>query len=160
MNRAFMILMLLVSCTGGGERPPIANGTLDPWQAATPLPTARANHCSAVIDDWVLVIGGNRKQGDAFVKTDEIHTGQIEPDGTISAWQLAGRLPSPVSECNATSDGKNLYVIDGLYDTQTDARKIFTAALDPTGHLAPLVTMGGLPDKVIAISSEATVHHG
>src|SRR5262249_24722026 len=52
-----------------------------------------------------------------------------------------------------------LYVIDGLYDNDSDARKVWTGDFDvKTGHLPALTTMGALPDGVIAISSEATVH--
>ena len=145
------------------EQPPahVATGQLEAWQmTAPPLPTARANHCSAVIDDWVLAIGGNHKQGADFVKTDEIHGMQVHADGTFGTWQLLGHTPSPVTECNAAADGKTLYVIDGLYDRDADARQVWSAVLDDTGHLSPMTSLGRLPEGTIAISSEATVRDG
>jgi len=139
----------------------VATGQLDAWQMTAPaLPTARANHCSAVIDDWVLAIGGNRKQGDVFVKTDEIHGMQVHADGTFGAWQLVGRTPSPVTECSATTEGRSLYVIDGLYDREADGRQVWSAVLDEAGGLSPMVSLGRLPEGTIAISSEATVRDG
>jgi hypothetical protein len=150
---------LLLACTDSGTTvppPDKATGSLDAWQPAAPLPTARANHCIAAIDDWVLVIGGNHKQGADFVKTDEIHAAQLSADGVLGPWQLAGKTPSPVSECSATSDGRTLYLVDGLYDVETDARQVFAADLDDTGKLGALVSIATLPQ--IAISSEATVH--
>ena len=141
-----------------GDPPPnVANGSLENWQTAAPLPTARANHCSAVIGNTLLVVGGNRKVGADFVKTDEIHAGTIAADGTIT-WTLAGRTPSPVSECTATSDGRTLYVLDGLYDRADDGRKVFSATLDDANLLSPLAPFGMLPQ--IAISSEAAVRNG
>jgi hypothetical protein len=155
------LLLLAGACTGDGASTPppnVANGELEPWQAAAPLPTARANHCSAVVGDTLLVIGGNRKVGSDFVKTDEIHAATIAPDGTLT-WTLAGHAPSPVTECTATADGNTLYLIDGLYDRESDGRTVFTATLDPATHaVSPLAAFATLPQ--IAISSEAAVRNG
>ncbi|MBV8760291.1 MAG: hypothetical protein JO257_23570 [Deltaproteobacteria bacterium] len=147
-------LLLVAACSTTPTRS--ATGELGAWQAGPALPTPRANHCSAAIDNWVLVIGGNYQSNGTFVKTDEIHAAPLAADGTLGSWQLAGHTPSPVSECTATADGRRLYVIDGLYDTDTDSRKVYTADLDAHGMLSPLASMTDLP--TIAISSEATVH--
>lgn len=161
--KALVLIPLAAACAtegAGSVIPSTATGQLEPWRTAPPLPVPRANHCSAVIDDWVLVIGGNYKQGAEFVKTADIHAAQLAPDGTLGAWQLAGQAPSPVTECNATSDGRSLYLIDGLYDDELSGRQVFTAELDANGHLAPLTSLGRLPADQIAISSEATVRAG
>ncbi len=158
MLRRLFVLALLAACTEPAEDvppPDVATGVIGAWQAGPALPVARANHCSAAIDDWILVIGGNHKQGDGFVKSAEIHAARITSDGTLGPWQLAGMTASPVSECTATSSGRALYIIDGIYDRETDARQVFTAELDETGHLGALGSMATLPD--IAISSEAVV---
>ena len=167
MSLRMVLPVLLVACdspaSSGVDAPPPADratGEVGAWQAGPALPTPRANHCAAAIDDWVLVIGGNHAAGTGFVKTDEIHAAKLAADGTLGPWQLAGHTPSPVSECTATTDGRHLYVIDGLYDVATDAGKIWTAELDATGHLGALASIGALPTGVIAISSEATVHAG
>jgi len=166
MKRALVILVAgcsSMAMTGDAQPPPpadVATGVVGAWQVGPDLLVPRANHCSAVIDDWVLVIGGNHAEGSDFAKTDEIDAAQIAPDGTLGAWQVAGHTPSPVSECTATADGTRLYVIDGLYDTASDGGQVLTADLDATGHLSPLVAMGKLPAGVVAISSEATVRDG
>jgi hypothetical protein len=152
-----LALLLFAACAGGSS-PNVANGQLDPWQAGAPLPTPRANHCSAVVGDTLLVIGGNTKVGSDFVKTDEIHVATIDETGALT-WTLAGHAPSPVTECTATSSGNTLYLIDGLYDRESDARNVFTATLDPkTRTLSSFVSFATLPQ--IAISSEAAVRDG
>ncbi len=152
------LLLLLTACA---SRPPdVATGVVGDWLAGPALPTPRANHCGAVIDDWVLAIGGNYNPGSGFVATDEIAAAQLADDGTLGPWHVAGHTHSPVSECNATSDGHHLYVIDGIYDTAADAGQIWTADLDASGMLPPLVSIGALPAGVVAISSEATVRDG
>lgn len=162
MRSAVMFVVMAGCASDGAESPPasVATGELGAWQAGPAMPTARANHCSAVIGDRVIVVGGNRQQGNGFIKTDEIGALQVNADGTFGAWELLGHTPSAVSECEATADGRTLYVIDGLYDVETDARQVYAATLDDAGVLSPLVSLGRLPDGVIAISSEATVRDG
>src|SRR5438309_12026273 len=103
------IFMFVAACGGSPgstpgvdapAEPHVATGEVGTWQAAPALPIARANHCAAVIDDWLLVIGGNRAlPGGGFAKTDEIHAARLAADGTLGAWQLAGYTASAVSEC-------------------------------------------------------------
>jgi hypothetical protein len=150
-------LVLLAACSSEGSTVTVANGELEPWQTAAPLPLARANHCSAGTGNVIFVIGGNHKVGDAFVKTDDIHAGTLLSDGTIT-WALAGKTPSPVTECTATAvataGGIRLYVLDGLYDRGADARQVFTADFT-NGQLSALTPFATLPQ--IATSSEATI---
>lgn len=149
------LLLIFVACTQAPSPPPRATGELGPWQTGPALPTPRANHCSATIDDWVLVIGGNHASGGTFVKTAEIHAARLV-DGTLGPWQLAGSMPSPVTECSATSDGRTLYVLDGIYDDGSHGA--WSATLDDAGHLDAMTSLGALPDVVV--SSEAAVRDG
>jgi hypothetical protein len=151
-------LILLAACSSSPEN--VATGELGEWLAGPALPTPRANHCAAVIGDWLLVIGGNHATGDTFAATDEIHAAELQADGSLGPWQLAGKLPSPASECTAASEDHTLYVIDGLYDDPSDDGQVWSATLDDTGHLSALSSIGALPQGVVAISSEAIVHDG
>ena len=120
------------------------------------LPTARANHCSVGIGDWLVVIGGNREVDGAFVKTDEIHAAKLV-EGVLGAWTLAGHTASPVTECNAATDGKALYVVGGIYDDDADNGAVWSGAFDGTVALA---MTNALPSGVLAVSSAAAVHDG
>ncbi len=162
------VVLVLAACTSKTtalpDAPPpvpVATGAVGAWQTAPALPIARANLCAASIDNWVLAIGGNHADaaGD-FVKTAEIDAAQLSDDGTLGPWQVAGMLPSPVSECVATSDSNHLYVIDGLYDDAADAGQVFTADLDATGHLGTLTSAGTLPSGDVVISQSAFVRDG
>lgn len=153
--RSAIAMVLVTACAA--ENSTVATGELEAWTTGPALPTARANHCSAAIGDWVLAIGGNRKQGDGFVKSDEIHAARLV-DGALGAWQLAGHTASPVTECSATTDGARLYVIDGIYDVETDGRQVFAAPFDQTtGVLGAFASTSVLPTAVI--SSEAAVRN-
>jgi hypothetical protein len=147
-------LLLLVACASPS---PVATGEVGDWQVGPQLPVARANHCAVAIGDWVVVVGGNHAVGSGFAAIDEIDAAQVSSDGTLGPWQVAGHLPSPASEPTCTSDGRTLYVIDGIYDNADDGGQVWTATLDSGGTLSPLTSLGHLPDGVVAIASGAHV---
>ena len=64
--------------------------TLGPWKAVAPLPAARAGFACAVVDSSVLVMGGEDAEGRAC---DEVWRGTVSGDGSVAAWEAAGRLP-------------------------------------------------------------------
>ena len=146
-------LLLLVGC---GTSSPVATGQVGDWAMGPPLPTARANHCSTAVGDWLVVIGGNREVAGSFVKTDEIHAAKLT-NGVLGDWVLAGHTASPVTECEATSDGTTLYVVGGIYDTVEDEGQVWSGTFDGTVTLA---VMGALPDGALAVSSEAALQDG
>lgn len=153
-----LAFVFLVGCASSPQ--PVATGEVADWQAGPSLPVARANHCAVAIGDWVLVVGGNHAEGSGFASTDEIDAAQLQPDGTLGAWQVAGHLPSAASEPTCTSDGRVLYVIDGIYDNDADGGQVWTATLDADGRLSPLTSFGHLPEGVVAIASGAHVSNG
>jgi len=164
MSRWFVVFLVgCVSSPPVEQQPPpdVATGEVAAWQNGPALPVARANHCVVAIDDWVLAIGGNHADGTGgFVTTDEIDAAQLAPDGTLGPWHVAGKLASPASEPTCTSDGRTLYVIDGIYDNAADGGQVWSAELDATGTLSPLVSLGALPQGTDAIESAASVQDG
>jgi hypothetical protein len=146
-------LLVLVGCGTSA----IATGDVGTWTNGPALPTPRANHCSTAVGDWIVVIGGNHSDAGAFVKTDEIHAAKLV-DGVLGDWVLAGHTASPVTECEATSDGTTLYVVGGIYDTDGDGGKVYSGTF--TEGAVTLSVMGILPDGAFAISSEAAVRDG
>lgn len=146
-------LLLLVGC---GTSSSVATGQVGEWAMGPPLPTARANHCTTAVGDWLVVIGGNREVAGSFVKTDEIHASKLT-NGVLGDWVLAGHTASPVTECEAASDGTTLYVVGGIYDAVEDEGQVWSGAFDGTVTLS---VMGALPNGALAVSSEAAVRDG
>src|SRR5438128_306694 len=83
-----------------------ASGALMSWDAGPKMPTARANHCAVAASGFLVVIGGNGKPAGSpdFVNIADVHVASIAADGSLGAWKLAGKTPSPVSSCTAASD--------------------------------------------------------
>src|SRR4051812_32116575 len=75
------------SSSGTTPAPPVprATGELTEWQTLTKLTTARANHCSVVVGDWLVVIGGNYKPAGAkdFKNLDDVLVAKIAADGSL-----------------------------------------------------------------------------
>ena len=143
---------LLVILAGCGTSAATATGAVGAWTMGPPLPTARANHCSVGIGDWLVVIGGNREDNGTFVKTDEIHAAKLE-GGVLGAWVLAGHTAAPVTECNAATDGKTLYVAGGIYDDAADNGAVWSGAFADGAVTLAMTAM--LPDGDLAVSTAA-----
>jgi hypothetical protein len=142
----------------------VTGATLDAWQTQAPMPTARANHCSVVANGYLVVIGGNYKPKDTFVNLDDVLAAKIGADGALGAWTKVGTTPSPVNSCTAATDGTNVYLVDGIFDSDDPANpqphKVRRAALDTNGVLSPWAEIGALPDGVRVLYSSAAANDG
>jgi hypothetical protein len=137
-----------------------ANGTVSAWRPLAALPVPRANHCSAVVNGYLIVVGGNYKSGADFVKTDTVHAAKIQPDGSLGAWLEAGRTTSPVTECVAASDGEHLFLVDGFYDIDADKSQVWVATVGSDGKLGTFASWAKLPEGRWAHSGRAWVQDG
>ncbi|MBC7543509.1 MAG: hypothetical protein H7338_12345 [Candidatus Sericytochromatia bacterium] len=87
-----------------------ADGSLDSWQATTPLPQGRAFHGLVVDNDRLVVIEG---WNPGYAATTTVWTATADANGALSAWQSGPILPERrmwAGTCIA--DGK-LLVIGG-----------------------------------------------
>lgn len=168
------LTFLLVACstTSGTTEPapaptppkPAANGTVEAFQEVTAMPTPRGNHCAVAVEGWLVVIGGNYKPAgkEDFVTTDQIHAAKIGEDGTLGAWQAAGKTPLPVSSCTVAADGKDIYLLDGIYENEAAhaPRTVRRATLGADGTLGAWQEAGTLPTGVRVLYSAADVSKG
>jgi len=86
-------------------------GTIDPWTAnPNPLPEPTYYLAAAIHRDYVYVVGGKRDVVFPFSPyTADVFYAQVQPDGSLGAWQTAESLP----------DGRaNLLVV--AYEGATD----------------------------------------
>ncbi len=132
---------------GGGASGNRADGTLGAWAVVTPMPVPRANHCSAAAGQFLLVAGGNYKPagGSSFVSVDDIHSASVAEDGTLGAWTLAGKLPSPGTDCVLAVSGTTVVLLGGLFDTAALDGDVWTTTLALNGTLGTWQLVGTLP---------------
>lgn len=136
----------------------LANGTVGAWQTLSPMPQARANHCSVTAAGYLVVIGGNyANDAGGFSSTDAVHVAALQPDGSLGAWSQAGTTPSPVNSCTATAQGNTIYLVDGIYDDPSYQGTMMSATLSGAGVLSPWTMLGPLPSGQDAFYSNAWI---
>lgn len=139
-----------------------ATGALTAWTTLPKMPVARGNHCSVVANGHLVVLGGNYKPKGAkdFVTLAEVHVAKLDGGGGVGEWRLAGKLPAPVASCTAATDGKDLYVVDGIYEGESGAKGVLRATLADDGSLGAWTELGPLPEGVRILYSDALVVDG
>jgi len=136
----------------------LANGTVGAWQTLSPMPQARANHCSVTAAGYLVVIGGNyANDAGGFSSTDAVHVAALHADGSLGAWSQAGTTPSPVNSCTATAQGNTIYLVDGIYDDPSYQGTMLSATLSGAGVLSPWTMLGPLPSGQDAFYSNAWI---
>ncbi len=88
---------------------PIADGSLQKWQAATPMRQARWGLTSAVLGDDIYALGG--LYGAKFL--DSIEHTKVGKDGQLGQWQSTIPLDQPRGTFSASAYNDSIYVMGG-----------------------------------------------
>lgn len=88
----------------------LSNGTITAWSVGQPLPVPLYGAVPAVVGNLLIVAGGFPTIGGAAVNTT--YWAQINPDGSLSAWQTGPTMPQAVG---VVDQGNTLVTDGGLY---------------------------------------------
>lgn len=95
-----------------------ASGFTGDWIAEPEeLPESRSHHGLAVHDGSLYLTGGLTRVDNMFnqdVPYDTVLRATIEPDGSLSAWSVAGAMPAPIAVHASFVHAGHLYVVGGL----------------------------------------------
>ena len=116
----------------------LADGTIGPWQALTPLPMAIDMACVAIHGSWVYLLGGYRDSPSTTVLR-----AAIQADGTLGEWQGPPQLPG----CQTCWYGHGVLIVgDVLYAYGGWGNSsIYASIIDAQGNLGPWTYAGELP---------------
>lgn len=156
---------LTVACSSKDEKEANvakATGALGGWTELPAMPVARANHCVTSANGYLVVIGGNYKPAGKpeFVTLADVHVAKIQKDGSLGAWSLAGKTKSPVTTCTATSDGKDVYLVDGIFDDEALGGHVQRATVADDGTIAGWDDLGVMPNGARVLGANASVANG
>ncbi len=124
------------------------DGTLSPLVSLTPLDPVRSHHVAFVDGDSVYLVGGLDKSplGNPPSRKDVVRA-RVQADHTLSAWEKAGAISSPLSISAVERVGCSLLFVGGLDDTVVKdgpySNHILRASLGGDGALrseSPLAT--------------------
>lgn len=155
MNKTLTILFIAIWIWGcSKENPPVdktaaqssktvtsndmANQWIKGWREASPLQGQRAGAAAITHNGFMYVIGG--VDGREFVGTVEF--AKIQPDGSLSQWQLGPPLNEERGFIDAVVHGDSIYVVGGGNGPNGKhlLRSAEKAKINADGSLSPWVT--------------------
>ncbi len=127
-----------------------SNNSLGGWSNTTPLPQKLALSSSASFNNQLFHAGGSTIPSQANnpnVAISEIYVSDINPDGTIGAWRIAGNLPQK-------TEGQGMLVINGYlvvfggYTPTGYSNQVIRALINPDGSIGPWESLSSLPTGI------------
>jgi hypothetical protein len=112
------------------------DGKIESWQQMKPLPRPRSHHAAFVHDNHIYVVGGmdGPVGGMQAVFLDVIRA-QIQPDGSLSAWQIVSRIPHSYATHASHYHGGHLWLIGGVEDNARFVNTVLRAELRADGRV-------------------------
>ncbi|MDO8674163.1 MAG: hypothetical protein Q7O66_22350 [Dehalococcoidia bacterium] len=87
--------------------------TLGAWTPAASMTIGRYAFATFTAGNYLYALGGNVKQGSASVTSDTVERSSVNPDGSISSWQIIGSMPTGRNSFAAVYAGGALFVLGG-----------------------------------------------
>jgi hypothetical protein len=128
-----------------------ADGHIGAWTPTTGLAAAVVFHAAVLATPYnsrilrtgfLYVLGGNDATG---VPSSAIYRAELNTDGTVQAWTLAGALPVPLHSVGAAIFHGDLYVAGGSTTGNVPYSGVYRARIDTTGALEAWQPQGSLP---------------
>ena len=135
-----------------------ADGTLGDWETLPqPLPVPLDGHTAAVVNDFLLVMGGWGGIGPGM--RDEVYKATIDPQGNLGPWQSVTPLPQPLVWQAATVAGGGLLVSGGAnldHPSSALQQTVYRATPDANGDIDAWVELSPLPYPMATHAIAAT----
>lgn len=123
-----------------------ADGNIDAWREAAPLPAPRSGAAGAFFGGTAYVFGGRGADGRP---TTTVFAGTPDPaSGRVEAWEEAQdlALPEPLADATAVVSAEGIFLVGGR-NAEGPVSSVWRAPLDArTGGLRPWEPNAGLPE--------------
>jgi len=111
-----------------------SDGSVGLWKTTSSLNEGRFYLAAVVIGNFIFALGGGSgPAGDGNYPVATIERAEIQADGSLGEWQLAGHLQTPRRGLKAISDNHRIYAIGGYNGTFLKSTE--HAAVDQNGNL-------------------------
>lgn len=115
-------------------------GIVTSWTLLTPLPKNLSIGASTVVGSRLYFAGGFTNGGNT---NQDVYFVNINPDGTIGSWTLAGLLPEPMDGFGMVENENNLIIVGGR-----NLNKTYKSAIKADGTLVGWQETSSLPEAV------------
>ncbi|MBI4091678.1 MAG: C39 family peptidase [Candidatus Levybacteria bacterium] len=119
-------------------------GVITSWTSLTPLPQNLSIGSSTVVGTRLYFAGGFTNGGST---NQNVYFANINVDGTIGSWTIAGLLPEPMSGFGMVENGNNLIVFGG-YTGSVYSDKVYRASINLDGTISAFIETAALPEAV------------
>jgi hypothetical protein len=131
----------------------LPDGRLEPWGVTSALNVARSRPAlaawtPAVGTRYLLAIGGHAADSSALASIERAF---VQPDGTLSPWELVAPLPAPRHD-GTVAQASDFVVLPGGFGPEGNDTRVTVATLGPEG-LGPWRDATPLPERSIGGSA-------
>lgn len=131
------------------------NGTIGPWNDATPLPEAVFDSAAVAANGYIYVLGGNHyTQATGDYTSDIVYYSKINSDGSLGTWQVANPLPYEVYFLSAGAWKSTIYSVGGEGDGG-EVNNVYSANIQDDGSLTAWVAQPSFPYSIFGQCSVA-----
>jgi hypothetical protein len=137
------------SSTASAEYAPLnPDGTLGQWQSATSYPMALAGMSCVASSGYLYCVDGYTSVGSGYVYYNNVYYAQIQPDGSLGAWQSATSYPqyagSNLAEISCVASSGYIYCMGGG-NTSDQSNGVYYAQIQSDGTLGSWQSTSSYP---------------
>ncbi len=121
-------------------------GFIESWTQLNSLPVRVQLGIAIVVGNRLYFAGGNTYPEGTW--NGNVYFADINADGTIGAWQIAGVLPEPNTGFGMIEHNGHLIVIGGYGQVSGYISKVFTAPIETDGRIGGWVETSPLPEPL------------
>lgn len=123
-----------------------SNGNLSPWAETSPLPMKLSEAQSFEYSNIIYVMGGATWfNGSLQGLSDTIFKANINGDGTLGNWEIAGILPQPTMAFSTYLNNNNLFILGGATSSKSSINKIYKSEIQNDGTVSSWSELPDLP---------------
>jgi len=123
-----------------------SNGDISSWTETTPLPLNLSLGSTVIYNNKIYFAGGSTNQESGSQAKSEIYVADINIDGTLGNWTIAGYLPESLLGFSMAEINGHLIIIGGKNSQNEIISSVSRAQLDSiTGNVGAWTQLTSLP---------------
>lgn len=125
------------------------SGDISSWTETTPLPQPLSLGASVIYNNIIYFAGGSTNQENGASAISEIYKANINSDGTLGNWTVAGHLPEPLLGFNMIENNGYLIITGGKNIHNEIISNVSKAQIDfTTGNIGLWTPLTPLPKAI------------
>lgn len=120
-------------------RAQLNNGALGSWTTLGTFPASLYSMSAAVINGWLVVIGG---EDGSFNANSTVYAARVNANGSLGNWQSFPALPTALYNVSVGVSGNFIIAAGGTQTSTFGSHAVYTLAVTSSGAASAWVTQG------------------